>query len=301
MRCRRICLVLTITAAAAAPTAQTPVDGCNNSRTTRATAAELRRRARERRPGHDVCAPPPRWLHIGGGSGVAVSAGARARPREDRSRELTVSSVSLCLCHLSFSRTVFSALTLSFSLSRTHGISSSLSSLRDPATLLQSRIIFLYLSYARYLSFSPVRASDLSVSNLESGRGGHSGLRDLRPSVRPSCLFSHRDQSGGFLAVSFSLSLFLRLPRAAPRGISSPCDCSAHVFSPSRSTPFEELGRGDDAAHVASACTTLFAHYGAAIVAVCSFELSSRCTTAIQSKARGLRRRDLHGWTRTRS
>lgn len=37
-------------------------------------------------------------------------------------------------------------------------------------------------------------------------------------------------------------------------------------FSPSRSAPFKELGRGDDAAHVASACTILFAHYDAVIV-----------------------------------
>lgn len=48
---------------AAAPTAQTSVGAGDDSRTT--ATARLRRRARERRPGHGVRALPPRWPYIG--------------------------------------------------------------------------------------------------------------------------------------------------------------------------------------------------------------------------------------------
>lgn len=155
----------------------------------------LRRRARERRPGHGVCAPPPRWPHIGGGSEVA---GACARPRENaRGRSQSARCRSVLVASLSHK--------LSFQLSLSH--------VRDfvsrclPSAILPL-LIAISLSYARFF-LSPVRASDLSVSNLESGRGGHSGLRDLRPSVCPPCLaFSRRDQVA---ALSLSLSFFVYL------------------------------------------------------------------------------------------
>lgn len=95
--------------------------------------------------------------------------------------------------------------------------------------------------------------------------------------------------SGGSLVVS----LFLRLPREPPRGISSPCDRFAHVFHVS----LFRVPRRSKNSDAEMMLFTLRTHALPSIRplrcrdrAVCSFELFSRYTTAmraIRRKTRG--------------
>lgn len=122
---------------------------------------------------------------------------ARARPRESaHGRSVCLSPFSLCLSP-SLARSSFS-LPFFFSddrlwLSLAHAQGSLHFPSFFPGCLYLFRSAFLSLIRVSFSSsVSLARAlSSLSVSNLESGRGGHSGLRDLRPSVHVHVCLAH--------------------------------------------------------------------------------------------------------------